>query len=1743
MKIEQPKRPKPESFCSSFPASLRALQTEDASLEDILSQTKLIKSWKFGTVDLHQCVPLLNRFDSALEDFVKGYSNDLTSVIHYSEGASAVSVDSVLEVLRFTSVLLEHASNVKIYSSCEHILPLIQFDRTDLVLAALNTLSNRALCEQIDQYLVDNPASASVVIQSLTSLALGWGGKESKLSLSDLSSEQLEQYEVATSLWFEYENAPPDKEEAQQGHDRSIIQLSNLDKHTGSIVSIFKEITQNVNVPKHALFPLFVRVRAACLSSTPEGRRELLKIRMLAMTIWFLVGYRTRAADNLNELEPDMVEEVIDLLDNESVPEEIFLIALTTLATITSTNSARGWEVSPNLGCKNHSGILPTLVRGAVADVLENTNLTRSLGIMQLLYEVASVETDTLVSSGVYSSILPLLNTHNCAVLSFVVQTFVALLVGSNSSLIVSLFIDQSGFEYLVKQLSRLVNALLKRKDDAPHLPPEVGVQVDLVRYLFVAVRASLEKMQGHDTAISHCISLLLQHGIPNLLSEIFEHSQMFGGLIYSMATSVFSNAIQGQPTIYPEFEKRGVPRAFLNSLKQPFPPKKKAIDSLSTALSSICLNANGLRTIREEHALDIFAVVFTTDSLLDVLDPNFASIVGGGFESLLRHHPSLRDQGLEVLRKILRFHVQQPQEQPKEDAGGKGEASAAVEETGMDSAATDPSSRAPKDKSLYHAEKVAQFVLALLSFDPNNSIITTKEDVQLLLDFFTSRQRPSEFINSSLPNVMVSVIRNLGSVNVPTVLELILELLVKHLEKIDRKSFLKGESLETQQLQYVTSIDLFTFILNALVRELPNLTTSVTLSTYGVAGLNACKILGDLQRYLLWYTAQSAALELAESADESSEERLVLNASEQSSSLSDASTSSPTEADAAAGSAGAETHATTQQQTKKTISHACRCIRLLSIGLTKALGILEDSSRGSRAQKVLLALVHGVAGYLERHLEFEYPQSSLPTRCHYFELVVTEVRSMLFVDRDNLQTVLLYAFQHVGGVDKLLQVASKFSHEYIESMDQWKKSEKDRIVSGLCHSFHLIKAIADADNIIGSQYTADLMTSVFPGQTASVNQQDFVKDMHRAMLPYLSQLWQSSSLTKLPEACIVYLLETLVCIIGAKASMDAPSTPSEPTEKPQANSEHLQLLMDMGFQQERAERALVECDNNVSLATEWLFSNPEIPAEEEADEDNELALAMAMSLGRNSSTEGQQPTAASSDDLQKQFDRTCKQLNEELYGKVLKLVREVPDLIQILTPVLAKVFRQDESGKGAKDFMQLLFKDFSNQAADVQYCCLHTAALLLQEVNQCRKALSELGAVPHILGTLEQQAKDQMNEQDVKLVSASLLVLGQMAKPVFESLNTGTSSPEDAPVSFSELLSGNLAEGRSGAQHLNSSTSSSPPSSEIACSVDALKLANELTPEEEVRSLDLCIAFITSPLISQKQYADLVEHAALLLCSRLTRSFNLAKRFYENGGLTSLCRNKRHKLAARLPVTQAILRHCNEDANNLRRAMQAEIQCFWFGRNQRHDGRAVAIRPRQFLSTFSHLVCRDPQAFLDAAKACCSLKDGQIVPLPSDEVKSCCPTTPRKQSLLGKIISSLMNAIVESVELEASSEGEAESTAPSQSAEHPSRIVDTQASTSADTAEKGQTPPAESTVCPAGMASEELISLLTDLTVSFPMCVPAILRFNVQGLERKEKCTFVEYIIRQHSKIQANIGTFPYLFRLHSTLIPSFTP
>jgi E3 ubiquitin-protein ligase HUWE1 len=137
------------------------------------------------------------------------------------------------------------------------------------------------------------------------------------------------------------------------------------------------------------------------------------------------------------------------------------------------------------------------------------------------------------------------------------------------------------------------------------------------------------------------------------------------------------------------------------------------------------------------------------------------------------------------------------------------------------------------------------------------------------------------------------------------------------------------------------------------------------------------------------------------------------------------------------------------------------------------------------------------------------------------------------------------------------------------------------------------------------------------------------------------------------------------------------------------------------------------------------------------------------------------------------------------------------------------------------------------------------------------------------------------------------------------------------------------------------------------------------LPTEQQHLLLKVCLGLLKARLNSAS------TSALLLLCSRLTRNYELSTIFLQQGGVDLLLHLND---ASHMSLITAILRHLIEDPTTLETAMEAEISNTVTVLSARPGAK---VQPKPFLNQLAGVVCRDPAIFMQAATNTCRFQPG----------------------------------------------------------------------------------------------------------------------------------------------------------------------
>ncbi|XP_059440839.1 E3 ubiquitin-protein ligase UPL1 isoform X2 [Corylus avellana] len=429
--------------------------------------------------------------------------------------------------------------------------------------------------------------------------------------------------------------------------------------------------------------------------------------------------------------------------------------------------------------------------------------------------------------------------------------------------------------------------------------------------------------------------------------------------------------------------------------------------------------------------------------------------------------------------------------------------------------------------------------------------------------------------------------------------------------------------------------------------------------------------------------------------------------------------------------------------------------------------------------------------------------------------------------------------------------------------------------------------------------------------------------------------------------------------VVGTTNQRFMPPPPDEAT---------IATIVDMGFTRARAEEALRRVEtNSVEMAMEWLFSHAEDPVQE----DDELARALALSLGSSSETSKVDTVDKSMDVLTEDGHMKAPPVDDILASSV-KLFQSSDTMAFPLTDLFVTLCNRNKGEDRPRVVSYLIQQlklcplDFSKDTSALSMLS-HIIALLLFEDGTTREIGAENGIVSTAIDILTNfKARNETGNELLvpRCISALLLILDNMlqSRPkIFSESMEGTpaGSQLDSSGDHASLSDPASVNDRKPASDAHEKESGAPFEKILG------KSTGYLTIEESLKVL-----LVACDLIKQHMPAVIMQ-ALLQLCARLTKTHSLALQFLENGGLAALFSLPRSSFFPGYDtVASAIVRHLLEDPQTLQTAMELEIRQTLSG-----NGHAGRVSARTFLTSMAPVISRDSVVFMKAAGAVCQLE------------------------------------------------------------------------------------------------------------------------------------------------------------------------
>ncbi|KAG8377396.1 hypothetical protein BUALT_Bualt08G0028700 [Buddleja alternifolia] len=611
--------------------------------------------------------------------------------------------------------------------------------------------------------------------------------------------------------------------------------------------------------------------------------------------------------------------------------------------------------------------------------------------------------------------------------------------------------------------------------------------------------------------------------------------------------------------------------------------------------------------------------------------------------------------------------------------------------------------------------------------------------------------------------------------------------------------------------------------------------------------------------------------------------------------------------------------------------------------------------------------------------------EASVSTKCSYFGKVIEFLDSILLEKPDSCNPVILNCLYGRGVIQKVLttfeatsQLPFAISRTPASPMETDEGSqnvteEADHLwIYGPSASYGKLMEHLVTSSYILSPFTKHLLTEPLVNGDIPFPQdaETFVKILQSMILKAVLPVWTHP---RFPE-CSYELITRVVNIfrhIFSGVEVKNIGNNVGRVAGPPPNESAISTIVEMGFSSSRAEEALRQVgSNSVELAMEWLFSHPE-----EIHEDDELARALAMSLGSHGTDTKEDVTNENSRAIEEELVQLPPV--DELLSTCRRLLQTKETLVFPVRDLLVMICSQNEGQERPRVISFIIeqvklcgnISDSGNQ--NILFAFFHVLALILNEDAAARELASKSGLVKvasDLLLLWSSSSDVQVSSQVPKWVTSAFIAIDRLAE-VDTKLN----------ADMLELLKNN--------DMANQTSIVIDEDKQNKMKMTLQTSSKNLDLQEQKQLIEIACGCI------RKQLPSETMHAVLQLCSTLTRTHSVAVNFLDCGGMHLLLSLPASSMFVGFDnVVAVIIRHILEDSQTLQQAMESEIRhSFTTAANRQSSGRITA---RNFLSNLSSVVQRDPVIFMQAAKAVCQVEmvgDRPYVVLIKDRDKDKC--------------------------------------------------------------------------------------------------------------------------------------------------------
>jgi E3 ubiquitin-protein ligase HUWE1 len=1096
---------------------------------------------------------------------------------------------------------------------------------------------------------------------------------------------------------------------------------------------------------------------------------------------------------------------------------------------------------------------------------------------------------------------------------------------------------------------------------------PDCGVHQDLkclmnrTPLLRSLMKFILHLMQNSGTVDG--MRNLIDSSLVASVLKIFQHPHLFGVVgIFGLGVNVMSAFIHNEPTTLSILQEFGLPSAFLEATIGELPVSPEIISALPNAFGAICLNAVGLDQFLKVNPVKPFLNVLSKEEHLRVLfDNDVPHLVGNSMDELIRHYPSTKDIVMKsvilLLEKVLEIGVALKAEDEGCKLLSKG-SSPAWQDSCVPG--TDIKLNRNSDNVMaQYIDVLARFLEGLFQNVAHCKEFIKFKGLPLLTKLYQLDSIPFDFAISSSSASLSYLFRSILDVNLHDAAEHLIGEIQKtfmHLESFlmakENSLVLSFIYLSEDLAKTASSVFRALITMKCYIRLLNDVFCSNSLAHSKCVSSLAELFAGEKNSQVLTQFAQLSQVCILERLMMTKEIPKEWYKPEEKDVLSSEDRSAA--------------------QNSKMLYHLLddipSDISILYRGIIKILSNRKVTTDSAKTTALTLNSIisKAIISSLQPAEFFNFTLDYLCTMLQNCRSLICEEKGTSFF----LQTHFVSSFLKENGIQSLLDLWTKFWALFLESETS---SSKENL--GFSNVFDLIldifNILANDKFLIESPHTLTLVS-----RTRDENDK-FDPSKHLLQVRYLVfpkawEVFKSNQVGRLSSPSLQKILGILISILRAKneSSMptlgnfsNAPSLPfgglagfSPSIQLPSpapivADEGKVLILIDMGFPRQAAIFALIRCGNNLSRATDYILSHPEVltePAPNPPVQETQLAVEETTEEGPllpHEAIESQilpdddKGKASVSDDVSYQsiLDGLRKELKDQILEKAIEFINEMDDSIVFVIKDLITLLGKGRSSDCCSKLL-LRTNEFQN---------LLISGIYANDESALERVQKSLGVHYHLLALLINDSVWQefvlKNDEFLSINFIELLA----ALNSFQVWIAPVLLVLESYISFCD-------------EPVEVQLKTDPSSFDLAVAMNPNPLSFELR-----KSLIIHMIRILKFSLLEKFALQSILRVVL----RLTRDINVAHEFVRNEGISALFHLENMALFPdQLSLVFIIFRHCLEDLSCLEKMMKSEIVSLL------SIPRFKSIEVPGFIRQVAHLVCRSPDAFLAAARSACQL-------------------------------------------------------------------------------------------------------------------------------------------------------------------------